>query len=100
MKRSSPQNRYYHGVLVKEATGHYKENIGDMIRDVLKAIDAEPSEMFVHELFKMMFNKGGSTTKLDTAEMELYNLAIRSHFGVEHGVDIPPPNMEAYNDGV
>jgi len=99
VRRSNKENRYYRGVLVKEATEHYANNIGDLIRDVLLATKAAPTEDFVHSLFKMMFNKGRSTTILmkgkdveDDDRYQEYIFKIRDHFLHAHQVRISEPN--------
>jgi hypothetical protein len=100
MKMSPAQRKYYFGVLVRDASRYYKGNIGNLIRDVLIAVEAEPSEAFVHELFKMMFNNGRSTQileqKIKDVEVEddateIYFLKIRAHHDV-HGNRMPLPN--------
>lgn len=90
-KRSSKQNKYYWSVVIGKALGYYKENVRALIEDVLKALKFNVTRSFVHELFKMRFNGGRSTAKLDTKEMTEYWDKIREDF-LDKGVDIPPPN--------
>ena len=91
MKRSLQQNRYYHGVVIPRALEYYREHPIDMFRDIKEALKADLTPEFVHELFKLLFIKGGSTRKLETAEMEEYHLAIRGHFARNYAWDIPTP---------
>lgn len=101
-KRSIPQNSYYHGVIVRGALEYYERSPIDLIKDVTKAMEVDLTSEFVHELFKLMFNKGKSTRKNDTEGMEEYNLKIREHFFHEYGKTIPLPDqvpIEQYNEG-
>jgi hypothetical protein len=73
-KRSSPQNRYYHGVVLH------------LIWKGMRDMGAEVSKAEVHEYLKMRFNAvelvnegtaevialPGSTTKLDTGDFSAY----------------------------
>jgi len=108
MKRSLMQNKAYHGIVVKEATEHYRANIGDLVRDVLLSVKASPTEEFVHEMFKMLFNNGQSTTKLHRREkdadteddaFEVYVKKIRHHHFHEHQHRISEPNEPPLNEG-
>jgi len=90
--RSLRQNRYYWGVIVEEALEFYKKNEGAFLLDILDAVKADSSPEFVHEMLKMRFNKGKTTKKNKTDEMEEYMLKVRVHFLQKHGLDIAPPN--------
>jgi len=90
--RSLKQNKYYWGVIVAEALEFYKKNEGAFLLDILDAVKADATPEFVHELFKMRFNKGKTTTKNKTDEMEAYMLELRVFFLQKHGLDLPPPN--------
>jgi len=85
--RSNPQNRYYHGVVVKTLS----EELG-----------YEPEEM--HEILKYKFNKGEvlikdeslniglSTTKLDTQGFAVYLDNIIRWASMNLGIYIPEAN--------
>lgn len=92
MTRSNKQNKYYWGVVIQKALEYYEEKPADLLRDLVSATDAEITSKFAHELFKMMFNFKGSTTKLNTKEMMEYQDSIRELF-FHRGFDIPPPNQ-------
>lgn len=91
-KRSIKQNSYYWGVVIQMTLEFYLNNIKALITDLMQAMRFELTPDFVHELFKLMFNKGLSTTKLKTDGMMAYQDAIREHFFHKYKVDIPPPN--------
>lgn len=90
--RSNKQNRYYWGVIIGTATEFYLKNIRALIIDLMEAMRFEITPDFIHELFKLMFNKGQSTIKLKTDEMMQYQDNIRHHFWHKYKIDIPPPN--------
>lgn len=91
-QRSIQQNKYQWGVVYKLAVAYYQDNVGDLIRDVLKAVKFEISKDFVHELFKVLFNYKESTAANSTAKEMEYLEKIREHFWHEYHYDIPPPN--------
>ncbi len=93
-KRSLQQNKYYWGVVIEKAVDFYKQNIRLLIVDLMEAMNFALTPDFIHELFKMLFNGGKSTTGLKTDEMMNYQDKIRHHFLHKYGVDIPPPNEE------
>jgi len=94
-KRSNKQNAYYHTVVKKHVAEYYAENQADFLGDLINAMQAEITEEFIHELLKLMFLHGKSTTNNNTEKMEEYILAIREHFFHKYGLDIPQPNQEA-----
>ena len=97
-KRSNPQNRYYHGVVV------------DLVRRGLKDLGWEPkscSAEAVHEMLKREFltvdehvkdgvflKRTRSTTELDTAQFGEY-LELCKQWAAENlGVSIPDPGEQ------
>ncbi|MGL4999500.1 MAG: hypothetical protein ACRC5T_11075 [Cetobacterium sp.] len=96
-KRSLEQNKYYWGVIVDKAIEFYLGNIRALITDLMAAMRFELTPDFIHELFKLMFNKGCSTAKLKTDEMVIYQDNIRHHFLHKYKIDIPPPNEAEIN---
>lgn len=93
-QRSVEQNKYYWGVVIPVALQYYKQNLTDLIKLLMDAFKFSLTKDFIHELFKLRFNKGGSTTehKTDTFSDEYIN-QIREHFWHEYEVDIPEPNQ-------
>jgi len=97
-KRSSPQNRYYHGCVIPSIK-HAMEAKGFFI----------PSNETVHELMKVKFLKGeivnvasgeiietiGSTTKLNTLDFENYLEQVRSWAASYLDCVVPLPNESA-----
>lgn len=88
--RSTPQNRYYFGVVIDILSNH---------------IGFTPDEM--HEILKHKFlrhkeQKGyvipQSTTSLSTIEFENYLTQIREWAVIDLGVLIPEPNEEIPNE--
>lgn len=98
MRRSVQQNRYYFGVVVKYQLKHYQHNIGDLIRDILEAVKWKLTPEFIHQLNKMLHNKALTTKNKETDQFEEYILAVRGHMAATHGLDVPPPNEEDYNE--
>lgn len=95
-KRSSQANRYYWGVIIKEATIRIRQ-LGNRV-----------NEDVVHEFFKMKFNQemvvnadgvliegfGGSTTELNKEEFFEYCTNIREWCREWLDIDIPEPNTQ------
>jgi hypothetical protein len=92
--RTNPQNKYYWGYIIPTCLTFYKSNLPALMSDVLKAIKFDVTKEFVHEIFKMMFNKGKSTTKNDTEEMEDMATHIRAYMQQEHELILKLPNEE------
>lgn len=96
-KRSSPQNRYYHGCVIPSLR-HAMEAKGCLIQ----------SNEIVHLLCKFKFLKGeivntatgeviptiGSTTKLSTLDFENYLEQIRAYAASEYDCVIALPNEQ------
>lgn len=92
-KRTSPQNRYYHGVVVK------------LVRQGLLDLGHELNDEDTHEFLKSKFNPktivfeetgevshyGGTTTELNTVDMNIYIEKIQ-RFAAEYlNTFIPDP---------
>lgn len=90
-KRTVQQNRRLWGVIYKKALAYYKENPADFIRDLMTATRAEITVEFVHEMMKIWWLKGESTTKLSTERMNGYTDAIEEHLFHRHGVPRDEP---------
>ncbi len=93
-KRSSNQNRYYFGVVVKAITEMFRDqgnNVdADDVHEFLKLRVGKLAQVFVTPDGEVL--KGlGSTAKLSTQEFEVYMTKCRA-FAAEHGVMIPEPN--------
>lgn len=91
-KRSIKQNKYQWGVVYEYAVAYYKEHVGNMIRDILEAVEFKITKEFVHELFKVLFNYKESTAENSTVKEMKYLDKIRHHFWHKYQYDIPPPN--------
>lgn len=83
--RSSPQNRYYWGVVVAllaECFGYTAEEMHEALK--------------LHFLLREQAGKAlptvGSTAAMNTQEFEDYLQSVRQWAAVEHGVVIPMPN--------
>ena len=91
-QRSIQQNRYLFGAVYKPILEFYKNNLGSFMLDIMEAMKAELTTEFIHELFKMWFNKGRSTKDLSTVKFNSYFNKIREHFWHKHKLDLPEPN--------
>ena len=87
--RSLSQNRYYWGVIVPMLAsefGYYKDEMHDLLRRKFLSYTKENPYTGETEMFAR------STTKLNTADMEIYLEAIRSWALSEFAVYLPLPN--------
>ena len=90
--RSIAQNSYLWGVLYSRCLEFYQGNVRAFIEDLMKAVGFALTVEFVHEMFKIWWLGGKSTTKLSTEGMMKYQDGIREYFLFKHKLDIPPPN--------
>ena len=90
MKRTQSQNSGY-WLVVDQVLDFYKQNEGAMVMDLMRAVKISLTKEFTHHLLKLLF-LGKSTTKLDTGEMSAFMMNIKTHFAIEHDVDIRLPN--------
>jgi hypothetical protein len=87
--RSLPQNKYYWGVIVPilaSEFGYYKDEMHELLRRKFLAYTRVNPHTGEEELFAK------STTKLNTAEMEIYLDSIRTWALSEFSVYLPLPN--------
>lgn len=96
-ERSLKQNNYYWSVVIGESVKFYAKNFDKLIIDSMTALKLKVTPDFIHLMFKMLFNKGKTTTDKKTDTMEDYILEIRGHMA-GYGLDIPPPNEEGLID--
>jgi hypothetical protein len=86
--RSANQNRYYWGVVLEylSDTGFTKEEMHEVLKrkfnPITKTLEATGESWVV----------GGSTTELDTADMEEYLESVRRFAVQELNIKIPLPN--------
>jgi len=87
--RSLPQNKYYWGVIVPilaSEFGYYKDEMHELLRRKFLAYTRVNPHTGEEELFAK------STTKLNTAEIEIYLDSIRTWALSEFSVYLPLPN--------
>lgn len=87
-RRSLPQNKYYHGVVVKilaDEFGYTKEECHDILKRDFLRIPGENGKP----------DKIGSTRDLDTIGFEEYLEKIRFWAIIEYNITIPLPNEVA-----
>lgn len=94
--RSTPQNNYYHAVVV-ETVRHRMIELGhrithDECHDELKRKFLP--EPFYDEWGTIIFEKGGSTADLNKTEFSDFIERIREFSLDMLGIDIPPPNTD------
>jgi hypothetical protein len=89
--RSSLQNRYYWGVVIKELCNHTGYNADEM-HELLKA-KFNPKELVFKKTGESI-KIGGSTAELDTLDFENYLEQIRIFALSDLDVLIPLPNQE------
>ena len=89
--KTTEQGGYLWTGVYDTAVSFYSDNIGAFIRDLMLATKAKITKAFVHELFKMMFNGGKSTKRMEKDKMAKYIDKILHHFLHEHQVLIEEP---------
>lgn len=94
-QRSSQQNRYYFGVVLKllsDHTGHSVDELHEILKSIFlkRRIELETKTGIIPQ---MIYN---STTDLDTVKMEEYLTNIRQWSSLTLGVYIPEPNEVDY----
>jgi hypothetical protein len=93
--RSSQQNRYYWGCLIKLITDEFRDagNMvnGDDVHDFLKAEVGKLSQVLV-TVEGEVFRGPGSTAKLTTTEFSNYIEAVRAWAADRLDLKIPSPN--------
>jgi hypothetical protein len=102
-KRSNPQNRYYWGVVIEKQYNHFAGDLVSFMGWMFKALRFKLTRDLVHEVNKIIYNSGKSTTKL---KMDIFieNFAnpIREDMLHHAGIDIPLPEdaglLESYNE--
>lgn len=101
-KRSKKQNNAQWSVLYDNALEYYKNNMGDLALDTLKAIKFGVDKNFMHWMFKQLFLDGGSTAQLDTMESKEYAETIRHYFLHKYQHIIPEPDKyyNLYNNNI
>ena len=96
-KRSSPQNRYYHGLLIPLMQQGAKDLFGE-IWSMTKAHEHLKAKFLFHESvnFKTgeIINTPKSTTELTTTGWEVYMTEIRIYLLEDFDIDAPEPNQE------
>lgn len=93
-KRSNPQNAYYWKSLTDYVLPFFANNPMRLIELVLKAVKFSITKEFIHELYKMIYRQGASTTKANTIGMVNYMDNIRHDFYHDYGIDIPEPTKD------
>lgn len=96
-KRSNNQNAYYWKSLEAYVLPFFAENPVRLIELVLKAVKFSITKEFIHELYKMIYRQGASTTKSNTVGMVNYMDSIRHDFFHDYGIDIPGPTTEKHH---
>jgi hypothetical protein len=93
-KRSTPQNNYYHGIIV-ENVRHRLVELGhrvthDEVHEEIKRLFLP--EPLVDEHGVVIFEKAGSTTEMNKSEFSEFIERIREWSAGALGIDIPDPN--------
>ena len=100
-KRSNPQNRYYWGVIVREACDGYYEATGEWktaedMHEILKA-ECNHKELVNPETGQIL-KVPQSTTGLSTVDMEIYLEKCRRFIDEWFNRRVPLPNEQAEAD--
>ncbi len=88
-KRSSKQNRYYHGVVVAQYLQAMLNTGDSTVEEVSRELQTETLADALHELFKFRF-AGREVVNYDT-EIGVFWDKIRADCLERYGVEIPPP---------
>jgi hypothetical protein len=94
-KRSSPQNRYYHGLLVPLMQQGSKDLFGE-VWSMTKAHEHLKNKFLFHESVNQktgeIIQTPKSTTELTTTEWEIYMTEIRIYLLENFDIEAPEPN--------
>jgi hypothetical protein len=91
-KRSNQQNKYYWMVLADYVAPFFAANPVKLVQFILnRVMQYSITPDFVHEMFKIVYLKGGSTTDNNTKKMKDYTEEIRHDFLHEYQINIPEP---------
>lgn len=98
-QRSLNQNAWYWKWLSDYVVPYFSENPVSMVQFILnKVVKFNITPELVHEMFKMVYNNGISTTRNDTKRMAEYCDSIRHDFLHDYRVHIPEPTISGYDD--
>lgn len=98
-KRSLNQNAWYWKWLSDYVVPYFQDNPVKLVQFILdKVIKFKITPEMVHEMFKMVYNNGISTTRNDTKRMAEYCDDIRHDFLHDYQVNIPEPTIKGYDD--
>ena len=94
-KRSSPQNRYYHGMLIPLMQQGAKDMWGE-VWSTTKAHEHLKAKFLFHESVNQKTGEitqtPKSTTENTTTEMEVYHTEIRIYLLQDFDINAPEPN--------
>lgn len=96
-KRSSPQNRYYHGLLIPLMQSGAKDLFGE-VWSMTKSHEHLKSKFLFHESVNQktgeIIQTPKSTTELTTTDWEVYMTEIRIYLLQDFDINAPEPNQE------
>lgn len=93
-QRTNRQNAYLWGPLYDAAIDYFKENPVEMIQFILSSLKADfLSKELLHEVCKLRYLEGKSTTKNNTSEQNDYADSLREDMFHLYNLDIPLPNQ-------
>lgn len=92
-RRSNPENRYFHGVVIPIIAEHIGYS-GPEMKEILKAKFLSETRVIdtIHGPEEIEYIK--PTSSLNTVEFEIFLEKIRQWGSIELGVNIPLPNEE------
>lgn len=96
-QRSLNQNAWYFLWITDYIVPFWVENPLSLVKFMLdKVLKFQITTELVHELFKIVYNNGISTTKHDTKSMAEYCDKIRHDFLHDYQLHIPEPTIPGY----
>src|SRR5690349_18927661 len=94
-KRTTQQNKWYWKWLSDYVVKFFQDNPTELVRLILnKVLKFHITPELIHEMLKVVYNNGISTTKNDTKTMIAYSNKIREDFMFEFNLAIPEPEVK------
>lgn len=90
--RTTKQNRYYFGVVVKKQHDYFGEDLVKFMEWLFKVLQHQLTPELIHEVNKIIYNSGKSSTRLKIDDF-INNFATPIREDMLHlcGLDIPLP---------
>ncbi len=92
--RSNSQNSYYWLAISEYILPYFLLNPIKLVELVLKGLKFAVTKEFIHEIFKMIYLQGSSTTKSSSTSMADYMESIRHDMFHDYQLLVPEPSAD------